>query len=95
MPAFHLVEPGDRSSILERGAHHLSLTLADSGGVSESIFHALPNMVRNFYTVSAWPGHERNLMMPDFGRTAAIASLKVKTAFGYHAVVLGLNFRDL
>src|SRR6516225_6033010 len=44
----------------------LSLTLADSGGVSESIFHALPDMVRNFYTVSAWPGHERNLMMPDF-----------------------------
>src|ERR1700676_3357215 len=44
----------------------LSLTLADSGGVSESIFHALPDMVRNFYTVSAWPGHERNLMVPDF-----------------------------
>ena len=40
---------------------YLSLTLADSGGVSESIFHALPDMVRNFYTVSAWPGHERNL----------------------------------
>jgi hypothetical protein len=39
----------------------LSLTLADSGGVSESIFHALPDMVRNFYAVSAWPGHERNL----------------------------------
>jgi hypothetical protein len=33
----------------------LSLTLADSGGVSESIFHALPDMVRNFYAVSAWP----------------------------------------
>ena len=44
----------------------LSLTLADSGGVSESIFHALPDTVRNFYTVSAWPGHERNLMVPDF-----------------------------
>src|SRR5580700_6970883 len=44
----------------------LSLTLADSGGVSESIFHALPDMVRNFYTVSAWPGHERNLMVPNF-----------------------------
>ena len=44
----------------------LSLTLADSGGVSESIFHALPDMVRNFYTVSAWPGHERNLVVPDF-----------------------------
>src|ERR1700735_2373528 len=44
----------------------LSLTLADSGGVSESIFHALPDMVRNFYTVSAWPGHETNLMVPNF-----------------------------
>src|SRR5580704_10178431 len=44
----------------------LSLTLADSGGVSESIFHALPDMVRNFYAVSAWPGHERNLMVPNF-----------------------------
>src|SRR6266446_2356063 len=28
-------------------------------------------------------------------RTAAIASLKVRTAFGYHAAVLGLSFRDL
>src|ERR1035438_2813298 len=44
----------------------LSLTLADSGGVSECIFHSLPDMVRNFYTVSARPGHERNLMVPDF-----------------------------
>jgi hypothetical protein len=25
------------------------LTLADSGGVSESIFHALPDLIRNFY----------------------------------------------
>src|SRR5215471_3136347 len=48
------------------GFSPLSLTLADSGGVSESIFHALPDTVRNFYTVSAWPGHERNLMVPDF-----------------------------
>jgi hypothetical protein len=39
----------------------LSLTLADSGGVSECIFHALPDMARNFYTVSARPGHEINL----------------------------------
>ena len=44
----------------------LSLTLAYSDGVNERIFHALPNMVRNFYTVSARPGHERNLMVPDF-----------------------------
>ena len=57
-----LLSSGGRRRIFNR----LSLTLADSGGVSESIFHALPNMVRNFYTVSAWPGHERNLMVPDF-----------------------------
>ena len=44
----------------------LSLTLADLGGVSECIFHALPDMARNLYTVSARPGHERNLMRPYF-----------------------------
>jgi hypothetical protein len=43
---------------------NLSLALAYSGGVSECIFHSVPNIVRNFYTVSAWPGHERNLMVP-------------------------------
>src|ERR1700746_590984 len=47
-------------------AYLLSLTLADSGGVSECIFHALPDMARNFYTVSAGSGPERNLMAPDF-----------------------------
>src|SRR5450631_3652544 len=57
---------GAYSSWPSLSEHRLSLTLADSGGVSESIFHALPDMVRNFYTVSAWPGHERNLMVPDF-----------------------------
>src|SRR6266436_2518572 len=44
----------------------LSLTLADLGGVGESIFHALPDMPRNFDTISARPGHERNLMVPYF-----------------------------
>jgi hypothetical protein len=44
----------------------LNLTLADLGGVSECIFHALPDMARNLYTVSARPGHERNLMRPYF-----------------------------
>src|SRR6202140_1137373 len=43
----------------------LSLSLAYSGGVSECIFHSVPDMVRNFYTVSALPGHERNLMVTD------------------------------
>src|SRR6266704_4316156 len=44
----------------------LSLTLADLGGVGESIFHTLPDMARNFDTISARPGHERNLMVPYF-----------------------------
>src|SRR5262245_42269516 len=44
----------------------LSLTLADLGRVCESILHAAPDMGWNFYTVSAWPGHERNLMRPYF-----------------------------
>jgi hypothetical protein len=44
----------------------LSLTLADLGGVGESVFDAAPNMPRNFYAVSAPPGHARNLMIPDF-----------------------------
>jgi len=45
---------------------YLSLTLAYSCGVSECIFHSVPDMARNFYTVSARPGHERNLIVPDF-----------------------------
>ena len=44
----------------------LSLTLADLRRVCESILHAAPDMGWNFYTVSAWPGHERNLMRPYF-----------------------------
>src|SRR5580704_14987466 len=60
-PTSHMRSPRQCSSTMA-----LSLTLADSGGVSESIFHALPDMVRNFYTVSAWPGHEGNLMVPNF-----------------------------
>ena len=33
----------------------LSLTLADLGGVGEGIFHSVPDMARNFDTVSARP----------------------------------------
>src|SRR5258708_34804064 len=43
----------------------LSLTLADSGGVCECIFHSLPDDGWNFYTVSAGPRHERNLVAPN------------------------------
>ena len=37
------------------GRHALSSTLADLGSVGEGIFHALPDMARNFDTVSARP----------------------------------------
>lgn len=44
----------------------LSSTLADLGGVGERILHAVPKMAWNFDTISARPGHKRNLMAPDF-----------------------------
>src|SRR4051812_31651290 len=52
---------GDRTlaQLAELGFSH-------SRCVSKCIFHALPDMARNFYAVSAWPRHERNLVMPDF-----------------------------
>src|SRR6266705_7044562 len=56
-----------RNSVTERPVCvKLSLTLADLGGVGEGIFHALPDMARNFDTISARPGRERNLMRPYF-----------------------------
>jgi hypothetical protein len=42
------------------------LGFSQLGGVSKCIFHALPDMARDFYTVSARPGYERNLVVPDF-----------------------------
>src|SRR5712671_3932136 len=44
----------------------LSSTLADLGGVGEGILHAVPDTARNFDTIPARPGHERNLMAPYF-----------------------------
>jgi hypothetical protein len=44
----------------------LSLTLADLGGVCEGVLHTAPDMGGNFDRVSARPGHERNLLAPDF-----------------------------
>src|SRR6267154_2389348 len=46
--------------------HVLSSTLADLGGVGEGILHAVPDTARNFDTIAARPGHERNLMAPYF-----------------------------
>jgi hypothetical protein len=46
--------------------HDLSLTLANLCRVGQRVFDALPNMAGNFYNVPAWPGHARNLMVPDF-----------------------------
>src|SRR5258706_10176510 len=45
---------------------HLSSTLADLGGVGEGILHAVPDTARNYDTIPARPGHERNLMAPYF-----------------------------
>src|SRR5215470_13094829 len=73
----------------------LSLALADLGSICEGIFHTVPDMSRNFDTISVRPRHERNLMRHISRRTAAMASLKVRTTFGYQAAVLGLSFRDL
>src|SRR4051794_13358768 len=42
---------------------YLKLGFSHSRCVSKCIFHALPDMARNFYAVSAWPRHERNLVM--------------------------------
>ena len=57
--------PGKTStSILNEASAKLGFS--HSRGVSKCIFHALPDMARNFYAVSAWPRHERNLVMPDF-----------------------------
>ena len=58
------VIPGVLASSTKVG--DLSLTLADLGGEGEGILHALPDMARNFDTVSTRPRHERNLMAPYF-----------------------------
>jgi hypothetical protein len=73
----------------------LSLTLPELDGVGEHILHGLSDMAWNFNAVSARPGHERNLMPQISRRTAAMASLKVRAAFGYQAAVLGLIVCDL
>ena len=56
----------ERSSLKSPGKHALSLTLANLGGVCESVLHSMPDMARNFYTIPVWLGHERNLMGPYF-----------------------------
>src|SRR6266568_8755674 len=45
---------------------HLSLTLADLGSVGERVLHTMPDMARNFDSISVRPGHGRNLMCPYF-----------------------------
>jgi hypothetical protein len=44
----------------------LSSSLAKSCGVGERMRYAVPDMAWNFDTISARPGHERNLMAPNF-----------------------------
>src|SRR5208282_2606855 len=65
-PQAHLQAEAETAGGVEFPRALLSLTLAYSCGVSECIFHSVPDMARNFYTVSARPGHERNLIVPDF-----------------------------
>ena len=72
----------------------LSLTLADLGGVSECIFHALPDMARNLYTVSARPGHEKNLMRPYFTAYGCDVA-ECHDRFWIPCGGLGLSFRDI
>ena len=64
LPGFELtLQSGTSKQLINLG---LSLALAYLCGVSECIFHSVPDMAGNFYTVSARPGHERNLIVPDF-----------------------------
>jgi len=44
----------------------LSSTLSILRRIRKRGLQAVPYVARNFYTVSARPGHERNLMEPDF-----------------------------
>src|SRR6516162_10487790 len=44
----------------------LSSTLSNSCGLGKRILHAIPDLAWNFYAISVRPGHERNLMTPDF-----------------------------
>ena len=46
---------GDKNPAEHFYLHAISSTLADLGSVGEGIFHALPDMARNFDTVSARP----------------------------------------
>src|SRR6516225_6115831 len=47
-------------------AERLSSTLSNSCGLGKRILHAIPDLAWNFYAISVRPGHERNLMTPDF-----------------------------
>jgi hypothetical protein len=77
----------------------LILTLAELSGVDEGVFHSAPDMGGNFDTVSARPGHERNLLARQISRRmAATASLKVRTVFGIPGSGSGLElscFREV
>jgi hypothetical protein len=44
----------------------LSSTLSILGGIRKRGLQAIPNVAQNFHDVSVRPGHERNLLQPDF-----------------------------
>jgi hypothetical protein len=74
----------------------LSLTLADLGGVGEGVFHTLADMAGSFDTISAPPGHEGNLAVPDLAALGGDGVAEGENyCFGYQAVALGMSFRDL
>jgi hypothetical protein len=73
----------------------LSLTLANLRGVGERICHALPDVCWNFNAVPAWPGHERNLMIPYFIANGGNGIAESQDLLSYHAAVFGLSLRDL
>ena len=53
-------------STAERIKKDYAIAMVPTDGVGERVLHSVPDMARNFDTISARPGHERNLLSPDF-----------------------------
>jgi len=65
------------------------LTLADLGGVCERVLHAMPDVLRNFDTVSVRPRHEGNLLRPYFAAHRRNGVAKGRDCLGCHACPMG------
>jgi hypothetical protein len=81
-----------RSREVDHGC--LSSTLSNSCSLGKRIFHAVPDLTRNFYAIPARSGRERNLALPYFAAYHSDRITEGEDCFGYQATVLGLNFRD-